>query len=199
MTRPFIIGLTGSIGMGKTTTAQMFAEQGIPVWDADAAVRRLYGAGGAAVVPIKDLNRDVVKDGKVDRGALKVWIAADPSALERLEKVVHPLVQADRDAFLDELDTDIALIDVPLLFETGAADQVDAVVVVSVPPEIQRSRVLSRGTLDESMFDRLLAKQMPDAEKRARADYVIETLTLEGARAAVQSVITDIRRNRLDA
>lgn len=199
MTRPFVIGLTGSIGMGKTTTARMFADEGIPVWDADAAVQRLYGPGGAAVAPIEDLNPGVVRDGKVDREALKRWIHAEPSALELVEKVVHPLVQTDREAFLREIDTDIAVIDVPLLFETGAAEQVDAVVVVSAPRHLQRSRVLSRGTMDEAMLERLLAKQMPDAEKRARADYVIEALTLEGARAAVQSVISDIRRNRLDA
>lgn len=199
MKRPFVIGLTGSIGMGKTTTAGMFAEAGVPVWDADAAVHRLYGSGGAAVAPIAALHPEAVVDGQVDKNALKRWIARDETALARIEAVVHPLLQADRAAFLAELDADIALVDVPLLFETKAADSVDAVVVVSAPAEIQRQRVIERGTMDKATFETILDRQMPDDEKRGRADYVIETVNLEAARADVHFVLTDIRRKLGDA
>jgi len=199
VTRPLTIGLTGSIGMGKTTTAQMFADEGVPVWDADAAVHRLYDVGGAAVARIAELHPQAVSDGRVDRAALKRWIAFDPAAFAKIEATVHPLVRADREAFLAATDTDIAVVDVPLLFETNAADTVDAVVVVSAPAEVQRARILERGTMDRATVETILAKQMPDAEKRARADYVIETLTLEGALRAVQSVLADSRRKLDDA
>lgn len=199
MSRPFLIGLTGSIGMGKSTTAAMFSEAGIPVWDADAAVHRLYAPGGAAVAPIAALCPEALVEDGISRDALKAWIARDNSALARIEAVVHPLVAADRMAFLHGIDTDIAVIDVPLLFETGGQENIDAVVVVSAPPDVQHDRVMARGSMDEATFQTILAKQVPDAEKRARADYVIETLTLEGARAAVQSVLQDIRENRTDA
>lgn len=199
MKRPFVIGLTGSIGMGKTTTAGMFAEAGVPVWDADAAVHRLYGSDGAAVAPIAVLHPEAVVDGQVDKNALKRWIARDETALARIEAVVHPLLQADRAAFLAELDTEIALVDVPLLFETNAEVSVDAVVVISAPANIQRQRVIERGTMDTVTFETILDRQMPDAEKRARADYVIETISLEAARAGVHSVLTDIRRKLRDA
>ncbi|MHC0052030.1 dephospho-CoA kinase [Actibacterium sp. D379-3] len=198
--RPFLLGLTGSIGMGKSTTAAMFATAGLPVWDADAAVHRLYAQGGAAVPLMAKLYPPAVIGGAVSRDALKRWIAQDPTALRRIEQLIHPLVAQDRADFIaDHAGDDIVVLDIPLLFETGAQDQMDATLVVTAPPEVQRARVLARGTMTEAQFETILAKQVPDAEKRARADYVIETLTLEGARAAVQFVIEDIRKVLADA
>lgn len=193
MKKPLLIGLTGSIGMGKSTTAQMFADEGIPVWDADAAVHRLYAKGGAAVAPMRRLHPAAVVDGAVDRDRLKAWIVADPGALTRIESVVHPLVAADRDAFIAGAGADVVLLDIPLLFETGADAAVDVIVTVSAPAAVQRSRVLDRGRMSATEFETILAKQVPDAEKRARADYVVETTTLAAARAAVQSCLRDIR------
>lgn len=198
MSRPKIIALTGSIGMGKTTTAAMFADAGVPVWDADAAVRRLYAPGGTAVEPIRALRPEAVVNGAVDRAALKTWIAADPDALTRINAAVHPLVAADRARFLATTEAELVVLDIPLLFETGADAEADIVVTVTAPPEVQRARVLGRGVMDEATFDTILARQMPDAEKRRRADVVIETHTLEQARAAVQKVI-DAARGAQDA
>jgi len=199
MSSPFVIGLTGSIGMGKTTTARMFEDAGVPVWDADVAVHRLYAPGGLAVTPLRAIRPDIVRNDGVDRTALKAWMAEDPTALERIESVVHPLVAEDRAGFLARCRSDIAVVDVPLLFETGAAGSVDAVVVVSAPEDLQRRRVLRRGTMDPATFEAILAKQMPDAEKRKRADYVIETRSLEAARAQVHSVLIDIREKMTHA
>lgn len=199
MSRPLLLGLTGSIGMGKSTTAAMFADEGVPVWDADSAVHRLYAKGGAAVAEICAICPEAVIDGAVDRNVLKDWISRDPEALKRIEAVVHPLVAMDRAAFIEdasEEDTPMLLLDIPLLFETGADSTMDAVVVVSAPPEIQRARVLARPGMSEAQLETILSRQMPDSEKCARASYVIETLTLEATRNAVRDLIADIREKR---
>ena len=198
MNRPFLLGLTGSIGMGKSTTARMFAEEGMPVWDADAAVHKLYSKGGAAVDPISLLCPAAVTDGAVDRDALASWVTAAPDRLQKLEHVVHPLVAADREDFIASSVAPIVLLDIPLLFETGSDRMVDAVVVVSTDPDTQRDRVLSRPGMTPERLDAILARQMPDAEKRSRADFIVETDSLEAARRNVQSVVRDIR-GRLDA
>ncbi len=197
--RPFVIGLTGSIGMGKTTTARLFAEEGAAVWDADAAVARLYAPGGRAVPAIARLHPPAVHDGAVDREALRKWIARDDSALERLEKIVHPLVAEDRARFLESADRDIAVLDIPLLFETGGDAAMDMVVVVSAPPEVQRERVLARPGMTPERFELILSRQMPDREKRARADAVIVTDSLENARRQVHDLVQRIRREAKDA
>ncbi len=197
--RLFIIGLTGSMGMGKSTTAKMFRDEGIPVWDADAVVHKMYAAGGVAVGPIQKLCPDAVIDGAVDRSVLKRWIAQDKTALSQIEAVVHPLLSADRTAFFAGLETDIAVLDFPLLFETGAEKNVDMVVVVSVPADVQEQRILARKTMNKAVLDTVLASQMPDAEKRAKADHVIETLSLEATRKAVQTLLAKIRKDHFDA
>jgi len=196
MMQPFRIGLTGSIGMGKSTTTAMFADEGVPVWDADAAVHRLYSPGGAAVAEVEKAFPAAVVAGSVDRAALRGSIADDPDALSRLEGIVHPLVALDRAGFLARAGAagaPIVVLDIPLLYETGAEDAVDAVVVVSAPEDVQRARVLARPDMTEDALERILARQVPDAEKRARADHVIETTGLDTTRAQVRKILDEIR------
>lgn len=197
MSGPFLLGLTGSIAMGKSTTAGFFRDEGIPVWDADETVHRLYAKDGAAVAAIHALNPQAISDGAVSRTALKNWIAAEPEALKRIEAVVHPLVAADRAAFIARHHADdLILLDIPLLFETGADAALDGTVVVSAPAAVQRARALARPGMTEAQLDAILARQMPDAEKRRRATWVIETTGLEEARAAVRALIGKIREVR---
>lgn len=195
----FSLGLTGSIGMGKSTTAKIFADLGCAVWDADAAVHRLYGVGGAAVAPMAEAFPQAIKDDMVDRGALKEIISGDPSALRRIEKIVHPLVAEDRAAFRRSAESDILVFDIPLLFETGGEAAMDAVACVWVDAEIQKQRVLDRGTMTVEQFTQILQKQMPIEEKRARADYVIETDTMDHARAQVEEILKHIRGKMANA
>lgn len=188
----FILGLTGSIGMGKSTTAQMFRALGVPVWDADATVHSLYGKDGAAVEPVRALAPDAIVDGAVDRGRLREAITKDQTLLSRLETVVHPLVAEDRAGFLAEhTAAPLVILDIPLLFETGGDAACDATLVVSTTPEEQRRRVLARGTSEATLAD-LLSRQMPDAKKRARATYVIETDTLDGTREDVADLVSHL-------
>lgn len=194
--RPFRLGLTGSIGMGKSTTAAMFLEEGIPVWDADAAVHRLYAPGGAAVAPLAALCPAALRDGGINRLALKDWIATDASALARIEAVVHPLVAADRAAFLDRASSDIVVLDIPLLFEKGSEAEMDATLLVTAPPEVQRARVMARPGMTDAQFATILARQMPDSDKRARATHIIETLSVDASRAAVRALIAHLRKTR---
>lgn len=191
----FRLGLTGSIGMGKSTTAAMFADEGIPVWDADATVHRLYGTGQPAALAIGQMfPTALAADGSVDRASLRALIAEDSTVMDRLNTAVHPLVATDRARFLaDHASADIVLLDIPLLYETNAAQTCSAVAVVTAPTEVQRERVLARG-MSEADFALILSRQMPDAEKCARADYIIPTTGLEPARAAVKGVLADIRR-----
>lgn len=190
----FKLGLTGSIGMGKSTTAKMFADLGCAVWDADAAVHRLYGVGGAAVPLFEAQFPEVVVDGQVSRAALRSLIQNDPTVLGTIEQIVHPLVKSDRDAFVASADSDILVFDIPLLFETSGNSEMDAVVCVTVSPELQEKRVLDRGTMSRQQFEQIRAKQMPNAEKVARSDYIVETTTLESARTQVQEIVAQIKR-----
>jgi len=190
---PFLLGLTGSIGMGKSTTAGFFAAAGLPVWDADAAVHRLYSVGGSAVAPIAALWPNTKVGGIIDRTALKSIIAADPSVLAQIEAIVHPLVAADRAQFLATATADIVVFDIPLLFEKGTEGDMDATLLVTAPADLQRARVMARPGMTETQFQTILARQMPDADKRARAAHIIETLSLEAASACVAALIAYIR------
>jgi dephospho-CoA kinase len=187
----FIIGLTGSVGMGKSTTAHLFAEQGVPVHDADAVVHRLYE--GEAVAAIEAAFPGTAAAGTVDRGKLAARVLDDPAALKRLEDIVHPLVHAAERRLLAEAKANgekIAVLDIPLLFETGGDRRVDAVVVVSAPPEVQRARVLERPGMTIEKLESILARQMPDAEKRRRADFVVDTSRgFDAARDEVRAIL----------
>lgn len=195
MTRPLILGLTGSIGMGKSTVAGMFAELGVPVFDADAIVRRLQGRGGALVGPIEVAFPGSTGPDGVERDKLGEAVFSDPQALARLEAIVHPAVLAARQAFLIEHAGEaLVVFDIPLLFEKGGVEEVDAVLVVSAPAETQRKRVLARPGMTSERFASILELQMPDAEKRARADHVIDTGTsVAETRAAVRALVDKLR------
>lgn len=189
----FILGLTGSIGMGKSTTAQMFADHGCALWDADVAVHRLYAQGGAAVAPFAAAFPEAIVDGAVSRPALKEIIGRDPAALKQIEAIVHPLVGQDRAAFLAQTKADIVVLDIPLLFETGGESRVDATACVLTDGDTQEARVMARGTMTRDQFLSIKAKQLPADEKCACATYVIPTDTLEEAAAAVQHIVATIR------
>jgi len=189
-----IIGLTGSIGMGKSTTMQLFSEQGVPVYDADAAVHAVYA--GAAVPVVEAAFPGTTADGKVDRQKLSAKVLGNPEALKKLEQIVHPMLGAHRQQFLADAEKSgapIAVLDVPLLFETGGEKRVDAVVVVSAPAEMQRARVLARENMTQEKLDAILARQTPDAEKRRRADFVVDTSSgLEPVRAQIRDILTKV-------
>ena len=195
----FRLGLTGSIGMGKSTTAELFAEAGCAVWDADAAVHRMYAKGGAAVDPLGEALPGAIEDGAVSRDRLKEMIGKDPDVLGTLEKIVHPLVGEDRARFIEDTKADIVVFDIPLLFETGGDKGMDAVVCVSVPSDAQQERVLARGTMTLEQFEQIRAKQMPNEEKCARSDFVVVTDTLEHAREQVNDIVATIRKGLSDA
>jgi dephospho-CoA kinase len=186
-----ILGLTGSIGMGKSTTAKLFAEAGVPVYDADATVHRLYE--GEAVPAIEAAFPGTTVDGKVDRTRLSAQVVHDAAAIKRLEQIVHPMLGASRQKFLDDAEQSgapVAVVDVPLLFETGGEKRVDALVVVTTTPDIQRQRILARENMTPEKLDAVLARQLPDAEKRQRADFVVDTSHgLDPVRARIRDIL----------
>lgn len=189
-----ILGLTGSIGMGKSTTAKLFAEVSVPVYDADAAVHQLYE--GEAAPAIEAAFPGTTANGKVDRPKLSARVVHDPAAIKQLEQIVHPMLGASRQKFFadaEAAEAPVVVLDIPLLFETGGEKRVDAVVVVSTSPELQRKRVLERGTMDEAKLDAIIAKQTPDAEKRKRADFVVDTSHgLEPVRAQITHILAEV-------
>lgn len=192
-----VIGLTGSIGMGKSTVAKMFAEEGVAIFDSDAVVHLLYASGGAAVAAVEAAFPGVMKDGGIDRGALAARVVGDEMAIKRLEAIVHPLVGQAQASFLDanrSAGARCVVLDIPLLFESARAGAVDRIVVVSAPLELQRARVLARPGMTPEKLEAILARQVPDAEKRARADFVIDTATsLDQTRAQVRAVLDALR------
>jgi dephospho-CoA kinase len=189
----FRLGLTGSIGMGKSTTAKLFADAGCALWDADAAVHRLYAKGGAAVAPMKAAFPTAIVDQAVSRVELRKIISSNSSALAVIESIVHPFVAQDRAAFLEDTEADIVVFDIPLLYETGGERAMNAVAVVYVSDDVQEARVMERGTMTRAEFLAIRDKQIPTSEKRARADFEIEADTLEHARAQVHDVIDQIK------
>ena len=188
-----ILGLTGSIGMGKSTTAKLFAEAGVPVYDADATVHMIYE--GEAAPAIEAAFPGTTSDGKVDRGRLSARVVHDPAAMKRLEQIVHPMLRAYHQKFLDDSERSgapVAVVDVPLLFETGGEKRVDAVVVVTTSPDIQRQRILARDNMTGEKLDAILARQLPDAEKRQRADFIVDTSDgLEPVRARIRDILSE--------
>lgn len=194
-----ILGLTGSIGMGKTSTAACFRKLGVPVWDADEAVHKLYAMGGAAVEPIASLCPMAVVNNAVDRGILRAWLGKNPAAFQKLEEIVHPLVQGDRLAFIRnhrKKGTPLIVLDIPLLFETGADSHCDFTLVVTTDREEQRRRVLARPGMTNADFERLDARQMPDAKKRSRATHVIETHSKDQTQEEVATLIRELVEKR---
>jgi dephospho-CoA kinase len=189
-----ILGLTGSIGMGKSTTAKLFAEAGVPVYDADATVHKIYE--GEAAPAIEAAFPGTTVDGKVDRAQLSAKVVHDPSAIKQLEEIVHPMLRAYHQKFLDDAQRSgapVAVVDVPLLFETGGDKRVDAVVVVTTSPELQRKRILARDDMTDEKLDAIVARQMPDAEKRKRADFVVDTSHgLEPVRAQIRDILDQV-------
>jgi dephospho-CoA kinase len=191
-----ILGLTGSIGMGKSTTAKLFVEAGVPVYDADAEVHKIYE--GEAAPAIEAAFPGTTVDGKVDRARLSAKVVHDPAAMKRLEQIVHPMLGASRKKFFEDAEAagaPVVVMDIPLLFETGGEKRVDAVVVVTTTPEIQRERVLARGTMDEARFDAILARQLPDAEKRKRADFLVDTSHgLDPVRERIKDILAEVAK-----
>jgi dephospho-CoA kinase len=195
----FKLGLTGSIGMGKSTTAKMFAELGIPVWDADAAVHKLYSRGGAAVPAIQELYPEAIEHGEVSRPALKRLIQSNENVLGELERIVHPLVADDRQNFIGTSDSDIVLLDIPLLFETNGDKDMDAIACVDIDPKTQRERVLKRNTMTEEQFEQILNKQLSNDIKCSQSDFVIQTDNLDHAKEQIAHIIGLIRKDYINA
>jgi dephospho-CoA kinase len=195
----FKLGLTGSIGMGKSTTAKMFAEFGIPVWDADAAVHKLYSRGGAAVPAIQELYPEAIEHGEVSRPALKRLIQSNENVLGELERIVHPLVADDRQNFIGTSDSDIVLLDIPLLFETNGDKDMDAIACVDIDPKTQRERVLKRNTMTEEQFEQILNKQLSNDIKCSQSDFVIQTDNLDHAKKQIAHIIELIRKDYINA
>lgn len=195
MARPFVLGLTGSIGMGKSTVAAMIARCGVPVFDADATVRAMQGPKGALIGAIEAAFPGTTGPDGLNRTAMAAQVFGDDQALARLESIVHPAVKQAREKFLaDHAQAELVVFDVPLLFEKGVRSEVDAVLVVSAPEAVQRARVLSREGMNPARFDAIVALQMPDAQKRALADYVIETTgTLHETEAQVAAMVEQLR------
>jgi dephospho-CoA kinase len=189
-----ILGLTGSIGMGKSTTAKLFTEAGVPVYDADAAVHKIYE--GEAAPAIEAAFPGTTVDGRVDRAKLSAKVVHDQAAIKQLEQIVHPMLGASRKKFLDDAEAagaPVVVMDIPLLFETGGEKRVDAVVVVSTDPATQRERILARGTMTSEALDGILARQLPDAEKRKRADFVVDTSHgLDPVRTAIRDILAEV-------
>jgi dephospho-CoA kinase len=191
-----ILGLTGSIGMGKSTTAKLFEEAGVPVYDADAAVHRIYQ--GEAAPAIEAAFPGTTLDGKVDRAKLSAKVVHDPAAIKQLEQIVHPMLGASRQKFLEDAERSgapVVVMDIPLLYETGGEKRVDAVVVVTTSAETQRERIMARGTMTKEALDAILARQMPDAEKRKRADFVVDTSHgLDPVRAQIRDILKQVAK-----
>jgi dephospho-CoA kinase len=189
----FCLGLTGSIATGKSATAALFRAEGVPVWDADATVHRLYALNGAATKLVSALYPEAMENGAVARPKLRALIATNPSVLDAIQALVHPLVAADRAEFLKNTRADIVVLDIPLLFETGVETLCDGIVVVTISPEIQQERVLARGEMTKQELALILSRQMPDVEKRARADWIVETTSMDAAREKVKAILANIQ------